>query len=197
MENFKNEEEKKAINKNLFDHFQKYFTNLNEKINLKKSEKIKDGLEERANKNIIYRLCYNLTKGKIFRYFIRICIILNAVILATDKFGLSQQHEDLITISNYVFYGIFVAEMFLKLIGRGVIFYILEKENQIDFLIVLLTTIEVVVFLLENRDGDKGDYKDLYYLRSLKAFRLIRFFRLTRDWKTMNKLVIALMDAIY
>lgn len=197
MENFKNEEEKKAINKNLFDHFQKYFTNLNEKINLKKSEKIKDGLEERANKNIIYRLCYNLTKGKIFRYFIWICIILNAVILATDKFGLSQQHEDLITISNYVFYGIFVAEMFLKLIGRGVIFYILEKENQIDFLIVLLTTIEVVVFLLENRDGDKGDYKDLYYLRSLKAFRLIRFFRLTRDWKTMNKLVIALMDAIY
>lgn len=67
------------------------------------------------------------------------------LILATDKFDISDTHSEIIEVSNNIFYGIFLFEMILKLAGMGFKQYFKDSQNKIDFTVVILATIEVII----------------------------------------------------
>lgn len=48
-----------------------------------------------------------------------ILILLNCVIMAIDRYPMSTTQSNIESYANYIFYGFFVTEMVLKMIGLG------------------------------------------------------------------------------
>jgi hypothetical protein len=79
----------------------------------------KEILTARASKNKCFKLFLFIAKSKTFDLFVTISIITNTVILALDRHPIDPLYEQIITVSNLIFYCIFLLEMVIKLIGLG------------------------------------------------------------------------------
>ena len=67
--------------------------------------------------------------------------------LLTPSFcaGMSNSLAQTLTISNYVFTGLFACEMVLKLFALGFIEYIADRFNCFDGVVVILSIIEIIL----------------------------------------------------
>ena len=80
-----------------------------------------------------------------FKIFIILCIIANTVCLALDKAERDDKSIRILDDINLIFYAIFAAEMIIKLIGLGIKQYFKEKFNCFDFVIVIISSIDVAL----------------------------------------------------
>ena len=78
---------------------------------------------------------------------INLFILLNTLTFALDTHPIEPAMAKTIEIANYVFYGIFLTEMFIKLLGTGFASYFRDRFNVFDFIIVLLSTVDVCLFI--------------------------------------------------
>uniref|UniRef100_A0A1I8I8L5 Ion_trans domain-containing protein n=1 Tax=Macrostomum lignano TaxID=282301 RepID=A0A1I8I8L5_9PLAT len=83
--------------------------------------------------------------------------------------------KEFLSHANLFFTATFAIEAFSKLIGMRPAVYFLDGWNIFDFSIVLLSLVELP---LQNVQG----------LSILRAFRLLRVFKLAKSWQTMNLL---------
>jgi hypothetical protein len=67
------------------------------------------------------------------------------VVLAQDKYPISNNAISTLDNLNTTFYAVFLFEMILKLIGLGIKNYMKDFYNKFDFMIVLISTIDVVM----------------------------------------------------
>ncbi|XP_048871241.1 sodium channel, voltage-gated, type I-like, alpha [Brienomyrus brachyistius] len=107
---------------------------------------------------------------------ITICIILNTLFMALEHYPVTEKFTRVLDYGNYVFTGIFAAEMCLKIIAFHPYYYFQDRWNISDTVIVVLTLIEP---LIEKVDG----------LSVLRSFRLVRVFKLAKSWPTLNVLI--------
>uniref|UniRef100_A0A1I8G7J9 Sodium channel protein n=1 Tax=Macrostomum lignano TaxID=282301 RepID=A0A1I8G7J9_9PLAT len=107
--------------------------------------------------------------------FITICILVNTLFMALDVPANSQSFKEFLSHANLFFTATFAIEAFSKLIGMRPAVYFLDGWNIFDFSIVLLSLVELP---LQNVQG----------LSILRAFRLLRVFKLAKSWQTMNLL---------
>lgn len=56
--------------------------------------------------------------------FMTICVAVNTICLAIDRYGIDKSTEEFLTQANTIFTYIFLAEMALKLFGLGFIKYL-------------------------------------------------------------------------
>ncbi|XP_026530165.1 sodium channel protein type 2 subunit alpha isoform X2 [Notechis scutatus] len=107
---------------------------------------------------------------------ITICIVLNTLFMAMEHYPMTQQFNNVLSVGNLVFTGIFTAEMFLKIIAMDPYYYFQEGWNIFDGIIVSLSLMELG---LANVEG----------LSVLRSFRLLRVFKLAKSWPTLNMLI--------
>ncbi|XP_076608525.1 sodium channel protein type 4 subunit alpha B [Chaetodon auriga] len=107
---------------------------------------------------------------------ITICIVLNTVFMAMEHYPMTEDFEELLSIGNLVFTGIFTAEMILKLLAMDPYFYFQVGWNIFDSIIVTMSLVELG---LANVQG----------LSVLRSFRLMRVFKLAKSWPTLNMLI--------
>nr|DAA34931.1 TPA_inf: voltage-dependent sodium channel SCN2A [Anolis carolinensis] len=107
---------------------------------------------------------------------ITICIVLNTLFMAMEHYPMTPQFNNVLSVGNLVFTGIFTAEMFLKLIAMDPYYYFQEGWNIFDGIIVSLSLMELG---LANVEG----------LSVLRSFRLLRVFKLAKSWPTLNMLI--------
>ncbi|XP_076212696.1 sodium channel protein type 4 subunit alpha [Aptenodytes patagonicus] len=107
---------------------------------------------------------------------ITICIVLNTVFMAMEHYPMMEEFENMLTVGNLVFTGIFTAEMVLKLIALDPYEYFQQGWNIFDSIIVTLSLVELG---LANVQG----------LSVLRSFRLLRVFKLAKSWPTLNMLI--------
>ncbi|KAF7236565.1 Sodium channel protein type 4 subunit alpha [Varanus komodoensis] len=107
---------------------------------------------------------------------ITICIVLNTVFMAMEHYPMTEEFNNLLTVGNLVFTGIFTAEMVLKLIALDPYEYFQQGWNIFDSIIVTLSLVELG---LANVQG----------LSVLRSFRLMRVFKLAKSWPTLNMLI--------
>uniref|UniRef100_A0AAY4E2A8 Sodium channel protein n=1 Tax=Denticeps clupeoides TaxID=299321 RepID=A0AAY4E2A8_9TELE len=107
---------------------------------------------------------------------ITICIVLNTVFMAMEHFPMTPEFEEVLTVGNLVFTGIFTAEMVLKLIALDPYYYFQVGWNIFDSIIVTMSLVELG---LANVQG----------LSVLRSFRLMRVFKLAKSWPTLNMLI--------
>uniref|UniRef100_A0A3B5MVD1 Sodium channel protein n=1 Tax=Xiphophorus couchianus TaxID=32473 RepID=A0A3B5MVD1_9TELE len=107
---------------------------------------------------------------------ITICIVLNTLFMAMEHYPMTREFDNLLSIGNLVFTGIFTAEMCFKIIALDPYYYFQEGWNIFDGIIVSLSLMELG---LANVEG----------LSVLRSFRLLRVFKLAKSWPTLNMLI--------
>nr|XP_046270866.1 sodium channel protein type 4 subunit alpha B isoform X1 [Scatophagus argus] len=114
---------------------------------------------------------------------ITICIVLNTVFMAMEHYPMTKEFEDILSVGNLVFTGIFTAEMVLKLLAMDPYFYFQVGWNIFDSIIVTMSLLELG---LANVQG----------LSVLRSFRLMRVFKLAKSWPTLNMLIKIIGNSI-
>ncbi|XP_044855135.1 sodium channel protein type 4 subunit alpha-like [Mauremys mutica] len=114
---------------------------------------------------------------------ITICIVLNTMFMAMEHYPMTEEFENVLTVGNLVFTGIFTAEMVLKLIALDPYDYFQQGWNIFDSIIVTLSLVELG---LANVQG----------LSVLRSFRLLRVFKLAKSWPTLNMLIKIIGNSI-
>lgn len=107
---------------------------------------------------------------------ITICIILNTLFMAMEHYPMTPEFEEVLSVGNLVFTGIFTAEMVLKLLAMDPYYYFQVGWNIFDSIIVTMSLVELG---LANVEG----------LSVLRSFRLMRVFKLAKSWPTLNMLI--------
>ncbi|XP_070783820.1 sodium channel protein type 4 subunit alpha A isoform X2 [Enoplosus armatus] len=107
---------------------------------------------------------------------ITICIVLNTLFMAMEHYPMTPEFNNMLSVGNLVFTGIFTAEMFFKLIAMDPYYYFQVGWNIFDSIIVTLSLVELG---LANVQG----------LSVLRSFRLLRVFKLAKSWPTLNMLI--------
>ncbi|XP_063043725.1 sodium channel protein type 4 subunit alpha B-like [Engraulis encrasicolus] len=107
---------------------------------------------------------------------ITICIVLNTVFMAMEHYPMTESFENMLTVGNLVFTGIFTAEMVFKLIAMDPYYYFQVGWNIFDSIIVTMSLVELGL-------------ADVQGLSVLRSFRLMRVFKLAKSWPTLNMLL--------
>ncbi|XP_027666520.2 sodium channel protein type 1 subunit alpha [Falco rusticolus] len=107
---------------------------------------------------------------------ITICIVLNTLFMAMEHYPMTEEFNNVLSVGNLVFTGIFTAEMFLKIIAMDPYYYFQEGWNIFDGFIVTLSLVELGL-------------QDVEGLSVLRSFRLLRVFKLAKSWPTLNMLI--------
>ncbi|KAG9477265.1 hypothetical protein GDO78_002582 [Eleutherodactylus coqui] len=114
---------------------------------------------------------------------ITICIVLNTLFMAMEHANMSKDFENVLSVGNQVFTGIFTSEMVFKLIALHPYYYFQEGWNIFDGFIVVLSLIELAV-------STGGGFS------ILRSFRLLRVFKLAKSWPTLNMLIKIIGNSI-
>uniref|UniRef100_A0A1I8JLI5 Sodium channel protein n=1 Tax=Macrostomum lignano TaxID=282301 RepID=A0A1I8JLI5_9PLAT len=107
--------------------------------------------------------------------YITLCILVNTGFMALDMPTNSKKFSEFLSNANLFFTATFAVEAICKLIAMKPRVYFKDGWNIFDFCIVVLSLAELP---LQNIQG----------LSILRAFRLLRVFKLAKSWQTMNLL---------
>ncbi|XP_028263597.1 voltage-dependent T-type calcium channel subunit alpha-1G isoform X2 [Parambassis ranga] len=125
-------------------------------------------------------LCSKIITHKMFDHIVLIIIFLNCITIAMERPDITPMSPERIflTLSNYIFTAIFVAEMTVKIVALGWCFgdkaYLRSSWNVLDGMLVMISVIDILVSLISNT-GTKilGMLRVLRLLRTLRPLRVI------------------------
>uniref|UniRef100_A0A8C2H8V1 Calcium channel, voltage-dependent, R type, alpha 1E subunit b n=1 Tax=Cyprinus carpio TaxID=7962 RepID=A0A8C2H8V1_CYPCA len=120
-------------------------------------------------------------------------IVLSLVALNTICVSIVHHNQpEWLTIIQYytefVFLGLFLAEMFLKMYGLGFRLYFHSSFNCFDCGVIVGSIFEVVWGFF--RPGES------FGISVLRALRLLRIFKITKYWTSLRNLVVSLMSSM-
>ena len=126
--------------------------------------------------------------------FIMVIIILNMLTMALVFENCPPVYEEILTIINYIFTGIFIAECLVKLVGLGPVAYFHTGWNKFDFFVVVASILDIII---ANIDGiDAAFLKSFQIIRVLRVLRITRALRLVKSLKGLEKLIQTLSWSI-
>uniref|UniRef100_A0A8C7KZR0 Voltage-dependent T-type calcium channel subunit alpha n=1 Tax=Oncorhynchus kisutch TaxID=8019 RepID=A0A8C7KZR0_ONCKI len=126
--------------------------------------------------SLFRRVCQSIIAYKMFDYVVLAFIFSNCITVALERPKIMQGSLErvFLTISNYVFTAIFVAEMTLKVVSMGLYIgeqaYLKSSWNVLDGFLVFVSLIDIVVSMA-------GGAKILGVLRVLRLLRTLRPLR--------------------
>ncbi|XP_035260955.1 voltage-dependent T-type calcium channel subunit alpha-1G isoform X6 [Anguilla anguilla] len=124
--------------------------------------------------------CNKIIAHKMFDHVVLIIIFLNCITIAMERPRIDPTSAERIflTVSNYIFTSIFVAEMTVKVAALGMCFgdkaYLKSSWNILDGMLVMISVIDILVSMISN-SGTKilGMLRVLRLLRTLRPLRVI------------------------
>ncbi|XP_062862733.1 sodium channel, voltage-gated, type I-like, alpha isoform X7 [Trichomycterus rosablanca] len=111
------------------------------------------------------------------------CIVMNTVFMAMEHDTRDENFKYMLNVGNYVFTGVFTAEMILKIIAMDPYYYFQKCWNIFDSVIVTMSVLEL---LLQKLPG----------MSVLRSFRLLRVFKLAKSWPTLNMLIKIIHNSV-
>eukprot|EP00899_Mesostigma_viride_P026282 jgi/Mesvir1/6839/Mv09018-RA.1 len=136
-------------------------------------------------KSKIRRFCFRIVQSWYFDKFIMACIIMNIGLMGTMHYNQKHQWNKMLEISNYVFSGVFILEMILKMTASGLYLYFRSGWNRFDFFIVMGSIIDIAFTFL-----------DAAIVRIIRLFRVSRMFRLVKSLKGLRSLFQTLIVSL-
>jgi hypothetical protein len=118
--------------------------------------------------------------------FIMIIIGLNMISMAMIYENNHPTYDYCLTIANYIFTGIFIAECCIKLLAYDLA-YFHTGWNRFDFFVVVASILDIII---ANIDGiDAAFLKSFQIIRVLRVLRVTRVLRLVKSLKGLEKLI--------
>ena len=140
----------------------------------------------RSHINVLYRCCYTIAQSHWFILLITFLIIANTVFLSMDHHPMDESLQSVLDTSNLLFTVLFSVEMVIKLLGLGFRGYARDKFNLFDALIVIISLVEIAIYM----GGDQDSGRSGGAISALRTFRLLRVFRLARNWTGLRDLLV-------
>uniref|UniRef100_A0A6I8N9P4 Voltage-dependent T-type calcium channel subunit alpha n=1 Tax=Ornithorhynchus anatinus TaxID=9258 RepID=A0A6I8N9P4_ORNAN len=142
-------------------------------------------------------LCQTVIAHKLFDYVVLAFIFLNCITIALERPQIENRSTERIflTVSNYIFTAIFVAEMTLKVVSLGLYFgeqaYLRSSWNILDGFLVFVSIIDIVVSM-----ASAGGAKILGVLRVLRLLRTLRPLRVISRAPGLKLVVETLISSL-
>ncbi|XP_058158812.1 voltage-dependent N-type calcium channel subunit alpha-1B isoform X1 [Dasypus novemcinctus] len=144
---------------------------------------------------------YFRRKEKMFRFFIRrmvkaqsfywvvLCVVgLNTLCVAMVHHNQPQRLTTALYFAEFVFLGLFLTEMSLKMYGLGPRSYFRSSFNCFDFGVIVGSIFEVVWAAMKPGTS--------FGISVLRALRLLRIFKVTKYWNSLRNLVVSLLNSM-
>ncbi|XP_043914705.1 voltage-dependent N-type calcium channel subunit alpha-1B [Protopterus annectens] len=144
---------------------------------------------------------YFRRKEKRFRFFIRrmvkaqtfywivLCLVaLNTLCVAIVHYDQPQWLTEALYLAEFVFLGLFLSEMFLKMYGLGPRNYFHSSFNCFDFGVIVGSIFEVIWAAVKPGTS--------FGISVLRALRLLRIFKVTKYWNSLRNLVVSLLNSM-
>ncbi|XP_067830266.1 voltage-dependent T-type calcium channel subunit alpha-1I [Heptranchias perlo] len=142
-------------------------------------------------------MCQMIITHKLFDYIVLAFIFLNCITVALERPEIDQGSTERIflSVSNYFFTAIFVAEMTLKVVSLGFYFgdqaYLRSSWNILDGFLVFVSLIDIIVSL-----ASAGGAKILGVLRVLRLLRTLRPLRVISRAPGLKLVVETLISSL-
>ncbi|CAG4985227.1 unnamed protein product [Colias eurytheme] len=145
-------------------------------------------------KNPLRKLCYDIVEWKPFEYMILTTIFANCIALAVFTpypSGDTNNTNQILEKVEWIFMAIFTGECVMKIIAYGFLFhpgaYLRNAWNSLDFTIV---TIGIASQILQYIS------KDLFDVKALRAFRVLRPLRLVSGVPSLQIVLNSILKAM-
>ncbi|KAM9744886.1 voltage-dependent T-type calcium channel subunit alpha-1H isoform 2-T2 [Menidia menidia] len=124
--------------------------------------------------------CQSVISHKLFDHVVLVFIFLNCITIALERPDIDHKSKErlFLTVSNYIFTVIFLAEMAIKVVALGFCFgkqsYLQSSWNILDGLLVFVSLVDILVYLAYT-GGNRilGILRVLRLLRTLRPLRVI------------------------
>jgi hypothetical protein len=131
-------------------------------------------------KNAFQAFFYDFVMNYKFDRMIQTSIVLNVIFMGLAEFPGDTNLNSFLDISNMVFVIVFCCEMGCKMIGQGFHYYIMDKWNQFDCAVTLLSVISIV----------PAGYSSATVFKSFRIARLFRLAKLYKGFQHIMQLAI-------
>ncbi|KAM7148662.1 voltage-dependent T-type calcium channel subunit alpha-1H isoform 2-T3 [Molossus nigricans] len=141
--------------------------------------------------------CQKIIAHKMFDHIVLVFIFLNCITIALERPDIDPGSTErvFLSVSNYVFTAIFVAEMLVKVVALGLVSgehaYLQSSWNVLDGLLVLVSLVDIVVAL-----ASAGGAKILGILRVLRLLRTLRPLRVISRAPGLKLVVETLISSL-
>ncbi|XP_048506532.1 voltage-dependent calcium channel type A subunit alpha-1 isoform X29 [Athalia rosae] len=126
-------------------------------------------------------------KTQWFYWFVIVLVFFNTACVAVEHYNQPDWLESFLFYAEYVFLGLFMMEMFIKMYALGPRIYFESSFNRFDCVVISGSIFEVIWSAVKS--GSFG-------LSVLRALRLLRIFKVTKYWASLRNLVISLLNSM-
>ncbi|XP_058448215.1 voltage-dependent calcium channel type A subunit alpha-1-like isoform X3 [Malaya genurostris] len=135
-----------------------------------------------------FRYCIRHTvKTQWFYWFVIVLVFLNTICVAVEHYGQPPWLSMFLYYAEFVFLGLFMCEMLIKIYALGPRIYFESAFNRFDCIVIAGSIFEVVWSAY--KEGSFG-------ISVLRALRLLRIFKVTKYWSSLRNLVISLLSSM-
>uniref|UniRef100_F6XKU9 Voltage-dependent R-type calcium channel subunit alpha n=1 Tax=Ornithorhynchus anatinus TaxID=9258 RepID=F6XKU9_ORNAN len=153
-----------------------------------KSAKV-DGASYFRHKERLLRISIrHMVKSQVFYWIVLSVVALNTACVAIVHHNQPPWLTHLLYYAEFLFLGLFLLEMSLKMYGMGPRLYFHSSFNCFDFGVTVGSIFEVVWAIF--RPGTS------FGISVLRALRLLRIFKVTKYWASLRNLVVSLMSSM-
>ncbi|MEQ2246555.1 Voltage-dependent P/Q-type calcium channel subunit alpha-1A, partial [Ilyodon furcidens] len=136
-----------------------------------------------------------------FRFFVRrvvksqafywtvLCLVgLNTLCVAVVHYDQPEPLSDFLFYAEFIFLGIFLTEMCVKMYGLGRQAYLNSSFNCFDCIVICGSIFEVLWSIIQPGTS--------FGISVLRALRLLRIFKVTKYWASLRNLVVSLLNSM-
>nr|XP_061836742.1 voltage-dependent N-type calcium channel subunit alpha-1B isoform X2 [Nerophis lumbriciformis] len=158
------------------------------RASVKSSTKMDSSSYFRRKEKRIRFFIRRMVKAQSF-YWIVLCLVgLNTLCVAIVHYDQPEWLTRALYITEFVFLGLFLTEMTLKMYGLGPRNYFHSSFNCFDFGVIVGSIFEVIWDMIKPGAS--------FGISVLRALRLLRIFKVTKYWNSLRNLVVSLLNSM-
>ncbi|KAM9784217.1 voltage-dependent P/Q-type calcium channel subunit alpha-1A isoform 7-T7 [Syngnathus typhle] len=152
-----------------------------------KSSKLEVSTFKRRERRLRF-LIRHIVKSQAF-YWTVLCLVgLNTLCVAVVHYDQPEPLSDFLNYAEFLFLGIFLTEMFVKMYGLGKQAYLNSSFNCFDCIVICGSIFEVLWSFIQPGTS--------FGISVLRALRLLRIFKVTKYWASLRNLVVSLLNSM-
>ncbi|TKS68652.1 Voltage-dependent P/Q-type calcium channel subunit alpha-1A [Collichthys lucidus] len=122
-------------------------------------------------------------------YWTVLCLVgLNTMCVAAVHYNQPELLSDFLFYAEFIFLGLFMSEMLIKMYGLGIQPYFHSSFNCFDCVVIVGSIFEVVWATIKPGTS--------FGISVLRALRLLRIFKVTKYWAPLRNLVVSLLNSM-
>ncbi|TRY87439.1 hypothetical protein DNTS_017196, partial [Danionella cerebrum] len=133
-------------------------------------------------------LIRKIVKTQAFYWTVISLVALNTLCVAVVHYDQPELLSDFLYYAEFIFLGLFMSEMLIKMYGLGTRPYFHSSFNCFDCAVIVGSIFEVVWAMVKPGTS--------FGISVLRALRLLRIFKVTKYWASLRNLVVSLLNSM-